>query len=514
MLNFKIVRLISLLLSVIMLGICFFSCDTKNDPIDTTDTTDTPDMTDMQQGDTIADIDETVPSETTIHSEKTEESTTVEDLVNIPTNNYGSDFYLWIMPDSNRPRYHWVEESENDVLSSAIYTRQQRVYDYLGVNIIGVSVANHNEYASRFKNAVKNKEGNVDMMLTHVYASIPSLISENYLFDFSNLSEINLNAEYWNLEFMEDLSLNGHYYLGFSDFNILYTHVITFNKDMMDKYADSLEKSVYDMVLDKEWTYDQMIALANLVYIDQTSNGKTSDDTFGITGQQWNEFPGFFQAAGIKIVEQDIDGEYKSALMNDKNKDKTIALVEKLSDLVLSDCSYFEYGKMTGSSVPLTSGRTLMHLSSSLQLDGYLNYDITFGVLPYPLWDTQQDNYHHLQWGGYIAVPTYLNNEQMASETMEMLSFYSNDVKIAYYEKMLGRQIADVPEDSKMLSIIWDTVCTEFSQTYGIGSTSVLYLMADLTREDSASKPASTIAGLERSINTAISKFMKRIGSD
>ena len=413
-------------------------------------------------------------------------------------------------------KYHWVEESSADAMSEALFARQEKVREYLGVEIIGsLTDGNHQTYTESFKTAVKNKDGSVDMMLTHVYDGVPSLVSENYLADIASIPGINLDADYWNQEFMEDLSVCDKYFLGNSDYNILYTHVITFNKDMMDQYADHLEKSVYDMVRDYEWTLDQMISLANLVYIDTTADGKTPDDTYGISGRQWNEFPGFLHASNISIVEMDASGQYKVALMNDVNAAKTTELVDKLLNLSKSNGAWFDFRTTSADTVPITTDRTLMHVGATTRLVGYLDYDINFGVLPYPMWDTAQKDvgYRHLQWGGYISVPAYVNDPQMVGETLEVLSFFSADVKTAYYEKMLGKQVADVPDDSQMLAIVWDTVCCEFAQTYcqTMGGTQLLYLMATVTEANTSTNVASTVAGLERSANTSITKFMKKV---
>lgn len=512
-------RLMALLLASALFCGLFVSCDSQ-----TSNEIASSEETVYNEGTTVAeepaDALETTNTAETVkvpenESEYIEITPTVEELLGISKNNYNADFFLTIMQDTNLTEYHWVEESENDVLSQAIYARQQNVYDYLGVEIFGTSVTNYQEYATPFKAAVKNKDGSVDMMLCHVYASVPSLVSENYLADISTLPGVNVDADYWNRDFMDDLTVDEHYYLGFSDFNILYTHVITFNKDLMEKYSDSLEKSVYDMVRAKEWTLDEMISLANLVYVDETSNGKSNDDTFGITGLHRNEFPGFLHASGIKIVEQGDDGQYRVALMNEQNKEKTAALAEKLCELCKSDCSYFDYRQFNNPTVPLTSGRTLMHLNRTYYLADYLDYEISFGVLPYPLWDSTQDSYHHLQWGGYITVPSFLRDEKMAGETLELLSYFSDDVKIAYYEKMLGKQVADVLDDSQMLEIVWNTVCTEFAQTYSqvIGGTELMYLLSTVTEEGSSANIASKVAGFERSANSSLSKFMKKMSA-
>jgi hypothetical protein len=140
-------------------------------------------------------------------------------------------------------------------------------------------------------------------LLTHVYHGIDGFVTENYLSDFKSIPGINLDADYWNYDLMDDISLNDRMYLGFGDFNILYTHLVAFNKDLMAKYEDSLEAPVYDMVDNYTWTLDRMISLANMVYVDTTADGKTKDDTFGIIGLHDIAFCGFLHASNINIIE-------------------------------------------------------------------------------------------------------------------------------------------------------------------------------------------------------------------
>ena len=434
----------------------------------------------------------------------------------VEKNNYGESFYLNILPDVNPPDYYWVEESENDALSESIFTRQQKVHEYLGVEVVGVKTGNFQNYITPFKTAVKNKDGSVDTLLTHVCTGVPGLITEQYLQDLANLEGVNLDADYWNSDFMDALSLGDKVFLGFSDFNILYTHVIAFNKDMMEQYADVLTTSVYDMVREYTWTLDEMIKLANLVYIDTTSDGKTPDDTFGFTGTQWVPWIGFMNACDVQIVDIDEAGNYAVSLMNEKNQEKTAILVEKLADLAKSDCSYLDYKTSAANTVPITSGRVLLNMASTYGVVKFLDYELNFGVLPYPMFDTDQKDvgYRSLQWGGYITVPSYLRNSTMVGETLDVLAFYSKDVTITFYEKLLGKQVADAPDDKAMLDIVWDSVCTDFGQTYAeVINTSLLYLLPDVTYEGSGKNLASTVRQYESSANKAIIKFVKKINA-
>ena len=444
--------------------------------------------------------------------EETTEAMT-EATPDVATNNYGEDFFLSILPDVNPMKYYWVEESENDVMSEALFARQQKVLEYLGVEVIGSLAGNYTNYVDGFKTAVMNKDGSVDTLISHVDTGVSGLISDSYLRSFDSMPGIDLDQEHWNSDFMDSIALGDNHYLGFSDFNILYTHVITFNKEMMDRYSDAIDGSLYDMVRDYTWTLDKMIAIANLVYIDATSDGKSEDDTFGLVGMQWVPWIGFLQASNINLVEMNASGSYEVSVMNDVNKQKTSDLVDKLSALSAADCTYLDYMTASGSTLSVKGGKALMELTPTISIASFLDYDVSFGVLPYPMWDEAQKDvgYRHLQWGGYLCIPNYLDNEVKTGETLEVLSFYSADTQTAFYEKLLGKQVADVPDDSQMLSIIWDTVCTDFGQTFSGECPGLLYMLPHVTYKDSGYELASYVQQNVGAANKSLSKFMKSV---
>ena len=445
---------------------------------------------------------------------RTEEVTTEAIPEHNSKKDYGTEIYLSILKDVNPLSYYWVEESENDAMSEAVFARQEKVREYLGVEIFGSDAGSHTTYVAPFKTAVKNKDGSVDTLLTHVCTGISGLIGESYLRDLNKLEGLNLDADYWNADFMESIAIGDKIFLGFSDYNILYTHVVAFNKDMLDKYDDALDASLYDMVRNYTWTLDEMISLANLVYIDATSDGKTSDDTFGLTGTQWVPWMGFLQSSNIQLVDKNEKGDYVVSLMNDVNKQRTSGLVDKLTALVVSDCSYLDYYTSAPNTVPITSGRVLLNLASTYGIVNFLEYDLNFGVVPYPMYDEEQKDvgYRSLQWGGYIAVPSYVTNPVMVGETLDVLAFFSDDVTITFYEKILGKQVADVPDDSEMLSIVWDSVCTDFGQTYAdLINTQLSFFLPHVTYPESGMNLASLVRQYEVSANKAIVKYTKKV---
>lgn len=444
----------------------------------------------------------------------TETETETEYFPNVAKNNYDADFFLSVQPDSNYLEYHWVEESSNDVLSQAIYDRQQKVFDYLGVEIVGTKTETSKNYVDPFKIAVKNKDGSVDALLTHHYHGIDSFITGGFLSTFNSFSQIDLSGDHWNSEIMEDVALNGKMYLGKSDFNILSTFVVAFNKEMMDKYCDALPESVYSMVDNYRWTLDQMIALANMVYIDTTSDGHSIDDTFGVVAIHDAPFCGFLLASNVSMIDQNEQGDYVLSVYNDINKEKTTTIIEKIQGLAKSNSAWFwKWGSTE--IVNFHEGKSLLCLSNTSNLPSYLNYDISFGVLPYPMYDeTQKDiGYRSLQFGGFTCIPSYLSNPEMVGDTMEMLSYFSEEVNVAFYEKLLGKQAADSPDDTRMLEIVWEGIGTDFAQTFysAFIDTNIFHMMINLTYKDATMNVASYIASKESTLNKKIDKFMTMV---
>ncbi len=463
--------------------------------------------------------DEEVPSAET-KAEGSENETGTDEpngfttIPEIEKKNYGADFVLSIMEDCNKFEWYWVEKSQGDAMSESLYARQEAVYNHIGVSVYGKKhTGNFKTYTEEYKTAVKNKDDSLQMMVTHVNLGINGLISGNYLQDLQTVEGLLLDADYWNGDVMETLSIEGRMYLGKNQFNILYTNAITFNKSMMAQYEDVLGSTVYEMVDDYKWTLDQMIDLAKQVSIDTKSDGKSVDDTFGITGRQWEPFCGFAQASNIPLVDMNERGEYVVSFYNEMNKDKSVSLVEKLKNLTNSANAWFWPIDNSVPSLELPSGRVLMQLTSTNNLPNLCNYkDLSFGVLPYPMYDEAQADvgYRHLQWGGYTVLPSYVASPQMVAETMELLAYYSYDVNNTFYEKLIGKQAADAPDDRRMLELVWETICTDFGQTYS-ETDSVLYFVPELTSSSATVSIASYVATKERATNTAIKKFMKTI---
>ena len=476
---------------------------------------------------------ETKPKETTPGNNDDSNSETDDVIVteqgppdNPPANNYNATFNLSILPDSNSMNYFWVEESTGDAMSESIYTRQEKVKNHLGVTIIAKKAGSFQTYTADFKAEVDANTGSVHTLLTHVNTGVNSLITEGYIRDFQDQERINLEEDYWNHDFMDALSIADHYFLGFSDFNILYTHVITFNKKMLNQlnFIDQhfTEAELYESVRTGTWTVDRFLELAT---IGHHYDGK-GQEVVGLSGQQWVPWIGFMQASGINLVEQNDEGQYVISFYNDYNKEKCANLVEMFKEYSESGKCDLTYPDFVNPGVPapkaqFKESRALMALESTYSLPGITQTsDVSYGVLPYPLYDSEQfdpdpenesHGYRSLQWGGYLTIPIRLNGaDNMVCDTLELLSYYSESVKFTFYEKLLGKQVAEAPDDREMLDIVWASVCTDFGQTFSDAS-GTLYTFPYVTREESGKGLASWHESIKRSGDKKIKQFIAQV---
>ena len=96
---------------------------------------------------------------------------------------------------------------------------------------------------------------------------------------------------------------------------------------------------------------------------------------------------------------------------------------------------------------------------------------------------------------------------------MEMLSYFSEEVNVAFYEKLLGKQAADSPDDTRMLEIVWDGIGTDFAQPFDSAfiETEIFHMMIKLTYKDATMNVASYIASKESNLNKRIDKFMTMV---
>ena len=377
-----------------------------------------------------------------------------------PKTNYKAEFNVLYPEWQMYNDYFFAdEEQRGETIADAILQRADMVYDYLGVDVRGVPTPLHGTIAiNAIAIEVKNKVGAGDdayqLVMTHTFASVTSMVTDGYLLDFYGMENINLEADYWNKGAVDSLAVGGVGYYALSDYLISDPIAVFFNKGMLADYEQL--QNPYQLVRDKKWTLDMMFQMASQVDFDNDGLEDPLQGTYGFTCMSNWPFISLLDSCGVSIVKND-DG-YKSLDMSASNE-AYASLLDIVFQNVGQDWTFlWPYGASETQKMTIANGKSLFSMESLKDAYKHRESEVKFGILPTPTGSEGQD-YQSFNWSGMMCVPNKVKNQAMVEQTLEALAYFSSEtLKPAYYEKLLGARLADTPEDAEMLDVIWDSI--------------------------------------------------------
>ena len=430
----KVIRLLSLVLALCMLPLALIACNKEEDG---------------------------------------EEEVTVSNESPIEQKSYGEKFNYLVLNDTFKFEYFYAQERLYNEMNDSIYERQLNVANNLGVEITARKSEDFQGYSQDFTTSITAQDNTYQLCLTHATTGVAPLATMGYLYDFKEFDSVDLNQKYWNKKIMSTVSYNNKYLLGYGDMCLANVYTVVFNKDLLTKNCGDVlgDDSIYSLVEDNRWTLTKLGELAATAHEDKNGGGKDAQDQYGLTGMFWVEAASFLHASNVNISKYVKDDKAYQLCINDNNG-KTQKVIEKVSELYNAEYSFFTVPEtFPGNHEPVAmkTGRTLFELLGSYKLIELKGTNITFGVLPYPLFDENQQDYRSISWNGYMVVPyniDVVSNPEMVGDTLELLQYYSKPVTTAFYEKLLGAQVSESPDDAYMLEIIWGSQVSDFAMAY------------------------------------------------
>lgn len=374
----------------------------------------------------------------------------------VPTANYGGKEFNILAPSYLYSDFLKYEDTAN-AIDLAIYQRDSKIKSHLGVTIKNhlVGATNKRDIISSFNTLKANHDSGDDayqLYLTDASGAVLKLATQHYVSDLQTFEDINLNADYWNKEVMEELEYNSKLYYGVSDYMIANPNVVFFNKTMQKNYKVN---NPYDMVRNGSWTLENMITESKKV----NDEGDKATKNLGFAcGDDWH-FVSLLDSCGVEIVKDGGDG-YWNLNLNLNNKRHTI-VYQLLTDLFDSNSTLIYKEKITGiadDDKSITSGRVLFTFAPLNEAIDYRASSVDFGVLPYPKYDTTEKEYRSFNWSGFMCVPSTAKDKKLIGQVLESLSYFSsadnNNIRNAYYQQL----IAASPDDNQMIQIIYNNI--------------------------------------------------------
>jgi len=205
-----------------------------------------------------------------------------------------------------------------------------------------------------------------------------------------------------------------------------------------------------------------MQTLGKQVAQDLNGDGvRDENDQFGILSDGGMTFL-FYFTCGNNLVTLDDEGVPHFTVESQRTFDVCENLKEYFNDtenmLWASKCSE----TWTTIDKVFMENRNLFRPGSIYDIIYYRNMEHDFGILPYPLYDENQEDYYHLiatHVAPGICVPTTnVENLDMTCHLLEALAYESRDtVTKAYYDHNLYTKMARDNESGDMLDIIFST---------------------------------------------------------
>ena len=419
-----------------------------------------------------ADSEETTGSETTSH-EDTQSDTednktplygdeyaitaepTYEEDYHVTQKNYGDGFSILYCADAVDPGYYFEKTSSTpEEISEELFDRIKRTETKLGVTISAVDGGTYSEYAHTIGMSLGAGERNVyQMVITHGYAGVTSMITSGIAMDMTQLEGLNLSAGYWYPEINQDLHIGDTLRIAYNRFLLPDGYVIGFNREPISWYVDEAE--LYEQVMRREWTLETMLSYAVL---GKGADGAEVPHYYGLNVENGIALNALVTSSDIRMVENNPSGLEMSMLYDSA---KIANLESMISELLQQETTnslpYFKEPDLKPEQV-LFEMKTLRGLT-----EGQDGKPVERGLLPYPLYDREQENYRTLYAGGYIAIPYAIDHPEMVADVVETLAFESHNAQNAYMDAVIRQIQGNEIPDKAMLQIIRDSMRIELA---------------------------------------------------
>lgn len=402
------------------------------------------------------------------------------------------------------------EEISDDPVDLAVYYRTAHLEQVMGIDFVDVMDADY--YSSGFTsvdNLVQAGDDSYHMLNVRCIESIAAW-SKGNIYTFDELKYVNLDKGYWAQDINPGLTLLGEQYtaVGAADLNVYdFMFTLLFSKQV---FSERGLPNLYDLVNNGDWTVDKMSEVMKNSYFDEnSSDSRDSSDFYGYLADGRMVIPHFLVSCEALSVTKD-KGDYPNVNFGDEH---FYEVLQKVFVLMWDEENWFE--NYTGDNDVPSQCITMFSQNQALFLDCSFNFvpnlrsmATDFGIIPYPKWDKEQEDYHsRVSYFFSLVVPNTCKDIDLTSAVLEIMNCYSaNEVIPAYYDQSLQGKIARDEESQAMLDIIFNHRIADLGDT----------TFCDIIRDGvlagmfgSDDRNMSTLTSKSKSINKKISNYLE-----
>lgn len=431
---------------------------------------------------------------------------------NVPKNlNYNDASFNICVYGENKVVWGDVDFSstvENgDEINDGTLRRTRKVEEDLHIKINAIPGEGICGQLESVRKSIATQESAYDIAFLNIRAA-GSGAQEGYLVDLKTVSDMELDAAWWDQHSITDLSIDNRLYMITGDISVMYKKsigVMLFNKDLARDYNIG---NPYEMVENKEWTIDRFISLCRMCHKDVNNDGKyTKDDLYGFLWYADIASLGII-GGGSTFAEKDENDLPTITFYNDR----TVDILSKYLELFNDEQVSYDDNNEDVLKPMFMSGNALFDFNEFHAVEQLRSMDTDFGILPIPLYnETQEDYYHSINphVGAVMVIPSDNLDLQKTAYVIDSLGAASKNILTpAYYEKYLKGKGTRDDESQDIIDLVLRTVRYDMGYMYDWGGLSDLPLGLATKKSPNVSSEYNRIA---KKANTAMNKMISKI---
>lgn len=364
-----------------------------------------------------------------------------------------------------------LETQTGDTVDDAVFNRNRTLEEQFKINIVVDDTHQLTEANETLRKLVLANEDVYDVAFLRDFW-VTSLLTEGGLIDMQDVEEFNFDKPWWDSEAIEEARIGEQkkIFYAYTDASLVDfegTLVTFINEDYM---TDLQLDSPYDMVREGKWTLDRYAefikAGANLNGDESFSFSESGNAKYGVCTWDQGEVALIF-GAGCTIVAADADGQPQITAKGEK----FIDVVQKVIKLCSGDGEYiFASGSpVTHYETLFKQGRSLLMLAQLKAANTYRDMEASYGILPIPKWDEEQESYRNLRTYCYVmCIPSISDSVDETAVIMDAMSYLTyKNVMPVFYSGRVSQKTLRNDDSIEMLEIIRDSRVIDLAIPYG-----------------------------------------------
>ena len=269
----------------------------------------------------------------------------------------------------------------------------------------------------------------------------------------------------------------------------------------------NVEADIYQLVLDKKWTLDELAAITSDMYQDLNGDSKTDlDDFYGVATQPTSETAvSFTTGAGIRLSETDSDGNMICGAVYDP---KLESVIEKVRKFCLK-IPYKDINDVINLTFKHDRALFLQHKLEDAAVH-LRDMESDYLILPNPLFDETQEHYISTVSGycrAFDAIPVNTDPE-FAGFITEAMAIYSHEtLRPQAFEIVYKDKLARDERSAAVLDVLLDNLYVDFGVIYSFGSIGDTMSNAIFSNKEISSSLAKNEAKIQKQIDNLVANW-------